>query len=299
MDFIVPFAFLVFSSAISAYDIVDDIAEDIPKPDSDGYTDSIKPQEVYSQSDFENPLQIALARIFAIKRRQNNVAAIKSVNNVTSTTESMKQPGNITTTNTHHVKINDIVNYGLSPGRLTDHDASKLFLVRRKDSFVKRPRSNDKKLKNQKFESGQQRVSNNTIGEIIKLGIHDSNTSSIRFKFKEPDKKNGPSDKIYLDDIFVRSFSNIANTKMPNQEVLWHHKNKTSQLNTMMLVGNKNLSALAHDNCDEFVTGCTTTKWTQSRRQAKNRSHILGLDVEIWRSERLLRKQEMAKKMLL
>lgn len=286
MDFAVPLAILAFLGAVYAYDDTDeDFSDDIPKLDSDGYMDSIVPPEDSSQSVLENPLQVALARIFEMKRKQNNFPKIKYVKKVSSTTDPMKQTRTFTTTNVpYHVNTTVIANYGPTPGKFTKHDEAKS--TRETDSYVDRSKSNK--------EEHKQETSSNAKGEILKLSRRDLNTSSLLLRFKWPHNRNGQSYKFYLQNIFVNNFS-YQNSTMPNVTMDWRYN---GPLTPVTFIVHKNMSALLKCN-DSIVNGSATAKRIQERSEMQNIPKVLGLDVEIWRSEKIARKQEMAMKMLL
>lgn len=166
MNFTVPFAILAFSSAISAYDVEDDVADLIARPDSDECTDSTVPQEDILKSVSQNPLQIALSRIFEIRWRHNNLAATNLAKKVSSVIEPMNQVENITTTNAYHVNTTEISNYGPNPGRFTEHHEATLIFMKKSGLFVYCPKSIKETLKNNTFESEQQRQYSN-ISEIL------------------------------------------------------------------------------------------------------------------------------------
>lgn len=297
MDFAILLAILAVLGLTSAYDKYDDFAETIPKPDSDGYMESIVTVRDSSRSVLENPIQIAKSRIYDIKRKQRNLAA-KFVKKVTSLTEPMNQAGIFSTTNAYSAKTIDVTNYGPIPRKFTVHELS----VREMKSFVVRPKSNKEEQnnpKNRTFEYKQQ-TSNNTMGEIIELKRQKFNTSSLLLRFKWPN--NAQSYKYYLEDVLVNNFSNTVNTEMP-KEMEWHYKNyknKTPQWTPVAFVVHTNLSTVFGSNDrGKIRKGSTTKKPVEGGRDGETRPNIVGLDIEIWRTENLSRKQEMAKKMLL
>lgn len=295
MDFAVPFVILTFLSATSTYDVDDEFSEDIARPDSDGYMDSIVSLEDSSQSVSENPLQIALSRIYEIKRKQMNFSAIKFVKKITTTIKPLRTRIG-TTTKAYLVKTNEVINYGPTPGKFTEHIETKLLSSKKTKSFVHRPKSKKEILKNPKFEHKQQ----TSVGEIFKLGRQDLNASSLLLRFQWPNNKNGQSYKFYLDNVFVNNFSNAVDSKMLNSRMDWYKKDKGPQLTPVTFVVHNNLSRLFNCNHSENIEKeNTTTKRIQDRRAVISHSNVLGLDVETWQSEKLSLKQEIAKKMLL
>lgn len=297
MNFAVPLAILVFLGAISAYYTDDDYAEGIPKPDTYGYMDSIDPLLDSAQSVLKNPLQIALSRIYEMKRKQNKIMPIKLVKKVTSTTKPMNKAKIWTTTNVYHVKTNEVADYGPTPGKFTVHNEVKLMSIIKPHSlFVNRPKSYKEASKNPKFEYKQQ----TSMGEILKLGRQDLNTSSLLLRFKWPNNKNGQSYKFYLENVFVNNFSNTVNSKILNERNDSYYKHKAPQLTPVTFVIHKNLStSVKSNNSRKIGRGSTTIKRVQNSRLVQNRPNVLGLGVELWQSEKISRKQEMAKKMLL
>lgn len=296
MDFSVPFAILAFLSAIFTYDTDDDFTEDIPR--SDGYMDTVVPLEDSTQSVSQNPLQIALSRIYEIKRKQNNLATLQFAKKLTSAIEPINQ-GIFRTTNTYFVKTIGIANYGPTPGIYTEQNEAILHSMRRTESFDDRPKSNKEELKIPKLGHKQQTLGH-TTGELLKLGSHDANTSSVFLRFKWPNKKTGRIYKFYSENDSVNNLSNNVNTTMLNEWMDLHYKDKNSQMTPVTVAVPKSLpTKFKCNNCEKNGKRSTTSKRVQGRRDVQDIHHVLGLDVEIWRSEKMIRKQEMAKKMLL
>lgn len=298
MDFAILLAILPVLGSTFAYDTYDDFAEDIPRPD--GYMDSIVSLEDSSQSVLENPLQIALSRIYEIKRKEMNLPSILFVKRFTSITEPMNQAGNFMTTIAYREKINEITNYGPIPRKFTEHELS----TGVRESFGHRTKSNkenEKNPKNRKFEYKQQ-TSYNTMGEILKLKRQHLNTSSLLLRFKWPKNKNSQTSyRYYLEDVYVlNNFSKPVNSTTPQLTMETNYKNKTPQWTPVTFVVHKNLSTVfKSNNRGKIRKANTTKKRVDSRREVEKRPNVLGLEVEIWRSEKLTRKQEMARKMLL